>query len=252
MSTSTLLVINSANRSTDSKSSSDFNYDIGQTIEAASIAIKGISIPVTQYNVISPFNIFYYYVADDLYQVSFQPGQYSLAEMLTSIEAQFLASAAITVTFTQDPHTQKITFASAVPVKFYSQMESEGIYRLLTLLGLPAESTPTLYVTTLTFPYLPELQGLKNYYVLTRVLSQGSNGLFTGGIQEALQTNVPITVAFGQTQHYEPILIETSTITFARPINIQNLDIRIVDASLNPVDLNGSDVELIYKIWRSK
>ena len=170
MSTSTLLVINSANRSTDSKSSSDFNYDIGQTIEAASIAIKGISIPVTQYNVISPFNILYYYVDDNLYQVSFQPGQYSLAEMLVSIEAQFLASAAITVTFTQDPHTQKITFATAVPVKFYSQMESEGIYRLLTLLGLPAESTPTLYVTTLTFPYLPELQGLGKLYVQRRLV----------------------------------------------------------------------------------
>ncbi len=85
---------------------------------------------------------------------------------------------------------------------------------------------------------------------MTRVLSQGFNGLFTGGRQEVLQTNIPITVSFGVTQHYRPSIIETDIITFARPINIQNLDIRIVDASLNPVDLNGSDIELIYKIWK--
>ena len=250
MTDSTLLVINSANRNSNSLSSSNFNYDIGQTIEAISIAIKGISIPVTQYNVVSPFNIFFYLVSDNTYSVIFQPGQYTLDEMLSSIEAQILASSGIIVTFTQNHNTKKIEFATVVPLKFYSQEDPEGIYRLLTLLGLPAESTPVNYITSLVFPYVPELQGLKNYYILTRVLSQGSNGLFTGGIQEALQTNVPITVPFGLTQHYEPILIETSRITFSRPINIQNLDIRIVDSNLNIIDLNGSDVELIYKIWR--
>ena len=88
-------------------------------------------------------------------------------------------------------------------------------------------------------------------YILTRILSQGSNGIFVGGQQDALQTNIPIEVAFGQVCHYRPYLFENDTIKFARPINIQYIDIRIVDKNLNPIDLNGSDVELVYKLYLS-
>ena len=88
-----------------------------------------------------------------------------------------------------------------------------------------------------------------NYYRLSKVLSQGSNGLFVGGVQDALQTNIPITVAYGHFQNYRPLLLETNSITFTRPVDIQCIEIKIVDASLNEVDLNGADVEFIHKLY---
>ena len=89
-----------------------------------------------------------------------------------------LSSLGQVVTFTQNSIALKIAFTSILPIRFVQGDES--IFRLLTLLGLLSESTLSWYIIGMTFPYLPELQGLKNYYILTRVLSQGSNGLFTG------------------------------------------------------------------------
>ena len=209
---STLVVINSAQRNSDSISSSNFTYNIGQSIDATSIAVKSISIPVTQYNVVYPNNGLVYYVSGNPFIITIAPGQYTTNQIIAIIVPLFLSQAGITMVVTQNIYTNKLSFNSVIPFQF--------------------------------------LQGDdKNFYVLSKVLSSGGFGLFNSGVREALQTNVPINVPYGSVQNYEPAIFENNIITFASPINIQFLDIRIVDSNLNVVDLNGGEIELIYKIF---
>ena len=239
---STFLVINSKNRNTESASTSNFTYSIGQSLEVESIVIKSISIPNTQYNINNSNNKIYFYYMQNTGLVEVPNGQYTISQLLAKLNTSFIGYG--NTVFTQDENTFKISYTSAVGIAFFSGDDSSS--GLMKTLGQP---TTTSEYTNFTFQNLPSLNGLMNYYILTKVLSQGSNGLFTGGIQTALQTNIPITVPYGQIQNYRPLLLETNTITFTRPVNIQFIDIKIVDSSLNEVDLNGADIELIYKLY---
>ena len=242
---STLVVINSAQRNSDSISSSNFTYNIGQSIDATSIAVKSLSIPVTQYNVVYPNNGLVYYVSGNPFIIVVPPGQYSTNQIIAIIVPLFLSQAGLTMVVTQNAYTNKLSFNSVIPFQFLQG--NDTIYRLLTLLGEP--SVDTGVVSTLNFTYTPNLGGLKNYYVLTKVLSSGGFGLFSQGVKEALQTNVPINEVYGGVQLYTPHILENNIITFPSPINIQFIDIKIVDSNLNVVDLNGGEIELIYKIF---
>jgi hypothetical protein len=242
---STLVVINSAQRNADSQSSSNFTYNIGQSVDANSIAIKSISIPVTQYNIEYPNNGLVYYVSDNPFIITIPPGQYTTNQIIAIIVPLFLSQAGITMVVTQNAYTNKLSFNSVIPFQFVQG--NDTIYRLLTVLGEP--SVDTGVVSTLNCSNIPNLSGLKNFYVLSKVLSSGGFGLFNSGVREALQTNVPITVPYGSVQNYEPAIFENNIITFASPVNIQFIDIKIVDSNLNIVDLNGADIELIYKIF---
>jgi hypothetical protein len=237
----TLLAITSKERTYDSKSSSNFSYSIGMALEVDTIAIKSISIPVTQYNITSFNNFLYTTLGISESKISLPVGQYTLAQ-ITSYLIDVFDSYGILLTIIQNPITYKLQITTDVP--FTLNPEST----LLPVLGI-ITTIPLLITTSYGCTALPQLQGLKNFYILTKVLSQGSNGLFVNGVNEALQTNVPISVPFGLVQHYEPKILDTNLITFKSPVNIQYLDIRIVDSNLNEVDLNGSEVELVYKLY---
>ena len=244
---SSLLVVNSKERTTDSKSTSNFEYAIGQSLTVKQIDIKSISIPVTQYNITSGNNFFDVLISNPtpaVHTFTATVGQYTLAQITTEIEL-FFSNLATTVTLIQNPITYKIQLTSSNPIQFLHPTPRQ----LLTTLGLTDSAIPNTAQTVIDFNVIPSLYGLFNYYILTKVLSQGSNGLFNSGIQQALQTNIPIDVPFGFVQRYEPTVIETNSIVFAKPVNIQFIDIKIVDVNLNEVDLNGSNIELVYKLY---
>ena len=241
----TLLAITSKERTTDSKSSSNFSYSIGMALEVDTIAIKSISIPVTQYNITSLNNFLYTTVGALESKILLPVGQYTLTQLINYLVDVF-NSYGVTLTIIQNPITYKLQLTTDVPFIWYPEST------LLPVLGInePLKTNiPLIITTSYDCTALPQLQGLKNFYILTKILSQGSNGLFVNGVNEALQTNVPISVPFGLVQHYEPKILDTNIITFKSPVNIQYLDIRIVDSNLNEVDLNGSEVELVYKLY---
>jgi hypothetical protein len=237
----TLLAITSKERTTDSKSSSNFTYSIGMAIEVDTIAIKSISIPVTQYNITSLNNYLVTTIGALESKILLPIGQYTLTQIIDYLVDVF-NSYGVTLSIIQNPITYKLEVTTNLAFTWYPQSN------LLPTLGCII-TLPLLITTSYDFTALPQLQGLKNYYILTKILSQGSNGLFVNGVNEALQTNVPINVSFGQVQHYEPKILDTNLITFKSPVNIQYLDIRIVDSNLNEIDLNGSQVELVYKLY---
>ena len=237
----TLLAITSKERTTDSKSSSNFSYSIGMALEVDTIAIKSISIPVTQYNITSLNNFLYTTVGALESKILLPVGQYTLTQLINYLVDVF-NSYGVTLTIIQNPITYKLELTTNLAFTWYPEST------LLPTLGINT-NMPLIITTSYDCTALPQLQGIKNFYILTKILSQGSNGLFVNGVNEALQTNVPISVPFGLVQHYEPKILDTNIITFKSPVNIQYLDIRIVDSNLNEVDLNGSEVELVYKLY---
>lgn len=244
---SSLLVINSKERTSDSKSSTNFEYAVGQAISVKKIDIKSISIPVTQYNILQGENTFDVLITNPtptLHTFTAIVGQYTLSHLIEEIES-FFSGLGTTVTLIQNPITFKLQLTSSNPVEFIHATP----VKLLNTLGLTDSAIPNTSQNVIDFDIIPSLYGLYNYYVLTKVLSQGSNGLFNSGVQQALQTNVSIDVPFGFVQRYEPTVIETNSIIFAKPVNIQFIDIKIVDVNLNEVDLNGSEIELVYKLY---
>jgi hypothetical protein len=211
-----------------------------------------VSIPVTQYNVTADDTKLNFVLVSTFYQFVLPIGQYSVGEVIIRLEA-YINSLGPICTISQDPNTFKIKVISDTEIYFVSNPISNPS-PLAQMLGLPENNTNalTLYPASLSlnfeFPFVPAFQGLMNYYILTRILSEGTNGIFSNGLRDALQTNIPIDVPFGKVQNYRPFLLETNTITFIRPINIQYIDIRIVDNNLKVVDLNGANIELVYKL----
>jgi hypothetical protein len=240
---STFLVINSKNRTQDSKSSSDFQYYIGQPIEVNSIVLKSVSIPNTAYNITTANNVMTVNINGTVRTITLTPGQYSMAQITLILEAKFLEFGSVLV-LSQNPYTNILTFTSDVNIQFLPTISNS----LTTTLGwvFDALLAPTL---SITFRYIPKLQGPLNYYILSKTLGIGSNGRFTGGLQDAYLASVPNTAPFLGVNLYEPHIIETSMNSYRTSINSQFIDIQIVTSDLVPIDLNGAEVELIFKLY---
>lgn len=239
---STFLIINSKNRTVDSKSSSDFQYYIGQPIEVQSIVLKSASIPNTAYNITVKNNVMQVNINGTLRTITLTPGQYNVNQIISILEQEFLVYGSV-LNITQNPYTSRLIFTSDVVIQFIPNTNS-----LSTTLGWVYDSTvfPGLSVT---FTYPPKLQGLLNFYILSKTLGIGSNGRFAQGLQDAYLASVPNLAPWSSNNLYEPQLIETSMNSYRTSINSQFIDIAIVDANLEPVDLNGADIELIFKLY---
>jgi hypothetical protein len=239
---STFLIINSKNRTTDSKSSSDFQYYIGQPIEVQSIVLKSASIPNTAYNITAKNNVMEVNINGIVRTITLTPGQYNVNQIIIILEQNFLEYGSV-LTITQNSYTSRLNFTSDVNIQFIPNTNS-----LSTALGWVYDSTipPGLSVT---FTYPPKLAGPLNFYILSKTLGIGSNGRFAQGLQDAYLTSVPNTASWSSINLYEPHIIETSMNSYRSSINSQFIDIAIVDANLDPIDLNGADIELIFKLY---
>lgn len=249
MTITSFVVINSKDRTSDSRSSTDFTYSIGQSLEVSSVAIKSVSIPVLQYNVNSKNNTLRIQVLGQAtpFVVQISEGQYDITAFTTALQTAIQSAISdATFTITQDSLTSKLLLKSTVN-SFYISVNSVTS-PLSSLLGFDyIKNELVVYQQQWIPPFIPRLGGLKNYYLLSRVLSQGFNGLFSGGEQLSLLTNIPITVPYGFTQQYEPFNLNVKT--YNRPQNIQWIDVSIVDEEQNVVELNGGEIEIVVKVY---
>lgn len=249
MTITSLVVINSKYRTTDSRSTSDFTYSIGQSIEVSRIAIKSISIPHLQYNINATNNRLRVLYASSFEDISIPYGQYDIAQLMSALQTAFSTAFNESITIAQDTLTSKLTITTtSIQIKISTDLTVSPLSKVL---GFGTSDLPD-FDTVVESPYLHNLSGLKNYYVSSRILSQGYNGLFRNGIQIPLITNVPINQPYGFTVHYDSQDIMLNMKSYNRPQNIQLIDIKILDEDLNVVDLNGADVEIVLKIYTEK
>ena len=248
MTITSLVVLQSKYRTKDSRSTSDFTVNIGQSIEVSRIAVKSIYIPNSRYNI----NQYTNKIVVNGIVVTIPLGQYGGQAFRDVVsEAIGLAIGDTTFVLTRGNITGKSTLTSTVVP---TQISVDPIRSPMSkILGFTQETLglfpPTGPLLTYDSQNLSDLSGLNQYFVASKVLSQGFNGLLKNGEQRAILVDVPITSDYGTIQVYEPSDINLNIKTYVRPQNIQEIDIQILDQDLRVVDLNGVDCEIVIKIF---
>ena len=248
MANSTLAIINSKNRLSESISSSNFSYNIGSSIEIQELAIKSISLPNTAYNInVHNYKLKINYNSTDV-SIIVPVGQYAIDSLIIKITS-LLASQGVLVVITQDPITYKLLYTFTLPTFIYIDTTSTLPYYI----GFNLKSVlqyPFLPSLIILGPSVPNLQGTNNYYVASRTLGQGTNALLFNAVQNlAIIAVIPNNIPYGSIIQYTPTDILLDLKLYASKQNIQQIDIVILDTDFNIVDLNGSDVELCFKCY---
>lgn len=247
MSTTNFIIINSRYRTANSRSTSDFTYSIGQSLEVDGITIKDISIPNVAYNINQYNNKLSLTYGGASSTLTIPEGQYTVSQLSTYLETELTTLFGTALTITLDDITKKLTFTTTQLFRF-SNKETDS--PLSKLLGIPVGTSyyPLLEQAGFTLHNPPQLQGPNNYLLASNVLAQGYGSILTNGKKVPIIMPVPVTVEWGQVEQYTSNDTELNTKNFARLQNIQNIDIKIYDDDLNIVDLHDQDVEIVIKV----
>jgi hypothetical protein len=254
MSISTLAIVNSLNRLPESNSPTNFLYSIGSSVEISELAIKSICIPNTSYNINDTNNQLTFIQNGNPRTIIIAVGQYNTNSLITAITALIKATDA-GFSITQDPLTLKLTYNFTSPTQIYiSPRHTLPIYFGFNLyLNQNVITYPTIATNVIVAPTLPNLTGIKNYYVASRTLAMGSNCLLYNGVKNlAIIATVPNSAPFGSVNYYTPPDILLDTKQYSSKQNIQTFDIVILDSNFDIVDLNGADVEFVFKLYYNK
>jgi hypothetical protein len=255
MSTTSFVVISSKYKTADSRSTTDFTYAIGQSLEASAVAIKSISIPNVQYNITNYNNKLVVYYGDatppSVATITLPEGQYNITSFMSALQALMRdAVSDDSLTITQNDLTGKLTISTdTVPINISIDRSLSPLAKVIGLGDKEGGVYPAQVSLLIESPFLPSLGGLKNFYLASRVLSQGYNGIFKNGETVGMVMNIPVDVPYGAVEHYDPQDIRLNLNQFSRPSNIQWIDIKVLDEDLNTVDLHGADIEIVLKIY---
>lgn len=246
-STTNFIIINSKYRTADSRSTSDFTYSLGASLEVDSITIKNISIPHVQYNIESYNNTLVVNDGVTSNTLTIPIGQYDINQLMNEISSQLTTLYGTAVLLTLDPISKKIVITTTQSFRI-SRVEASS--PLSKYIGIPYGTSyyPLLATAGFTLPEIAQLQGPNNYLLASNVLSQGLGSILTDGKSVPIIMPIPIDVEYGQIQQYESNDYELNTKRYSRLQNIQNIDIRIYDDDLNIVDLHGQDIEIVIKV----
>ena len=192
------VIINSRFRNSNSPSTSDFTFNLGESIEVSEVAIKSVS-------------------------------------MINAV----------------NPITKKLDFVTTTPLKY----KAVGLSPLAIVLGFgdPVTSSvvnyyPIIPSSNVSAPFLPSLEGENNYHIVSSTLGQGQGSLLKNNDKRPIILTIPCNVNFGDVINYEVNEINLNKRRFTRPINIQDIDIKIIDDNGDIVDLGNTQVELVLQI----
>lgn len=241
-----LLRINSKERTQTSVSSSDFtvSYPNVQVLQKiVSVVLKHCSFPNVFYNIDEKTNTFQFETnTSGLLTITVPPGYYSLAAL-----SAYMTPLLSGFEFDQNAETLKLTFSETTPSGATFKIYVSATSVLPTLLGF---TTTTVAATTLTAPGVPQLQGVLHVFVASRVLSKGNNFIDANTRQELpIFGMIPILVPYGSIQHYETAHEVLDIVNFESEADLQNIDIRLFDGKGNALNLHGSEINIILKIY---
>jgi hypothetical protein len=235
---SKLIIIDTRQKQGDSSSNSSFYFDIGTDINIKSFAIKSISLVNAQFNVNSFNNTFNLLVGATPYTVTVDVGQYTTTTLLTALTtAVNTAITPETVAFAQNTTTQIITATFSTS----STIQDSPLGRLLGFTG--AEGAGTTVVAS----GFPTLLGTYSYILTSGVLGQMCRR--SDDEQYPVLAVVPNDVDFGSQIIYEPNDVQYGLIKRTGLVGMSSIDIQVRDDNFNIVDLHGTHVQIVLKVW---
>lgn len=107
----------------------------------------------------------------------------------------------------------------------------------------------TFFTGTVAAAGVFDLYGTRFLYVSSRVLANGYNALQSKGEKSSILGCVPVCSAYEGIDRYErPYLVKKD---YPHNINVNSIDIKILDDTGKPVNLQGADVVLVFETWNS-
>ena len=252
MTETNFVIINSKFRNASSKSSSDFTYALGESLEVSDIAVKSVSMVNAEYNVLQGKNTLVVNngVVDFVFTVPV--GQYDINQLMAEIAAQITLEYGGTNTLTLGATSKKVYFSTTTPLQYGTDINSSPIGYMLGLGDTQFEYYPRdIPSSGFLAPYLPNLQGSNNYHISSATLGQGQGSLLRNNDKRPIIMSVLNNVNFGELINYEVNEIRLNQRHFSRPTNIQDIDIKILDDENNVVDLQGTNVEIVLQIIKT-
>ncbi len=255
MTETNFVIINSKFRNLSSKSTSDFIYSLGESLEVSDIAIKSVSMVNAEYNIKQGHNNLVVNDGTSDFNLIVPVGQYNINQLITEITDQLTAQYGGTNTITLSSTTKKLFFSSTTPLRYGTDTKTSPLGFILGL-GDEPNALSTTYFPEFPSPafvtnYLPNLQGSNNYHISSATLGQGQGSLLKNNEKKPIILSVLNNVDFGDVINYEVNEIKLNQRHFNRPTNIQDIDIKVLDHDNEVVDLHGTNIEIILQIITS-
>ena len=241
-----LLRISSRDRDVLSDSTSSFSVNLNNIKElqtTRSVVVKQVSIPNTMYNITDYNRTFTYKLASVSSSFDIAEGQYNTTQLIAALEA---AGTEIGLAISQNPITSKLSFTSSTNIEYLDSSENS----MAEVLGIEYGAGSGEDVGTYSATGLLDLGGVKNIYIESSELGEESL-IRSNGKTINIIAVVPITVAYGSTQHY---LSQHSSIDDVDNRNHggrnhQRINIVLKDSADNIINLNGHHVEMVLKVY---
>ncbi len=251
MTETNFVIINSKFRNVSSKSTSDFIYSLGESLEVSDIAVKSVSMVNAEYNIKAGHNILRVNDGTTDFNLVVPTGQYDINQLITAITSALTTQYGGTHTITLQSTTKKLFFTNTPALRFGTDLKTSPVGFILGLGDDPFGYYPEFAQTAFVAPFLPNLQGSNNYHISSATLGQGQGSLLKNNEKKPIILSVLNNVDFGDVLSYEVNEIKLNQRHFNRPTNIQDIDIKILDDDNEVVDLHGTNVEIVLQIIKT-
>ena len=252
MTETNFVIINSKFRNVSSKSTSDFIYSLGESLEVSDIAVKSVSMVNAEYNIKAGHNTLIVNNGTTNFNLVVPEGQYDINQLITAITSALTTQYGGTNTIILQSTTKKLFFTStATPLRFVTDIKTSPLGFILGLGDDPFGYYPEFVQTSFVAPFLTNLQGSNNYHISSATLGQGQGSLLKNNEKKPIILSVLNNVDFGDVLSYEVNEIKLNQRHFNRPTNIQDIDIKILDDDNEVVDLHGTNVEIVLQIIKT-
>jgi hypothetical protein len=259
MQDSDLVKVSSEDRDENSTSSSDFTVSYNNAPCMSNVnrlAIKNIIVPNVFYNINDTGyntqnngnNILFIknITAGIEFDIGINPGNYTINQLITEINTLLsLSGAGLSVT--EDAVTKKLVFTSSGDLFAYSTEQLGGFLGMVK--PPPFDGLGELVYQLEGFP---NLSGVKEIYISSARMSDGSHLVVPFGSTLPVIAAVPLTVGFGEFQVYIAPNIELDEIFFpsySAGSNLRTIDIQVRDTFGNILDTGGLPTTITFKAW---
>lgn len=238
---SRLLRISSKDRATTSKSKYDINFitNDNDLHQAYRVELKSAIIPNTQYNITSRDNKIDYKIDGVLSSYTLEPGFYSLNDVVTKLNAD------VALDFSIVQYVSKLEVTDAAALTDFTIEDSS----LLRLLGFDDFTNTTLKGIKIRASNFPNLYGLRHIYIGSNVLSNNLSMVTSEKEKYNVFCDIPVKVQHGQIQTEDNNRDTLDFVDFHFKKNISNIDIKLLDENFTPIDLNGAEWVLLFKVY---
>lgn len=247
---SKLITIRSKDKEKTAMTHTNFRVDLGsasQVHEVKRVSLRACKFPNTYYNVNSYCNVLIVIgTSAGTQTLTITEGFYTTTELLAAIKTAYdTAFSPSVITFTQDTNTNIISWSITSDTIQFIDVNTNALSTLAPKIGVTATAAVG---SSGTFDMSPSLFGLTTAFLKSRELS-AANSVSSEQVFGNTLAVIPVNVAWGSMNIYEPQDHELTAIKFKTPKDIRFIDLILTDDEGREIDLNGYGIEVQLKMW---